>query len=148
MTKFISHRGNLNGAVPALENSPDYIDQAIQRGLEVEVDLRMIDDHFYLGHDYPQYKVDPAWLEERHYHLLLHLKDARSLERIIMDYWHWHYFCHAADRYTFTSRMYIWLHDLSIPPTLNTIVPLISNDLRASYKSRDVHAICSDFVIS
>jgi len=49
--KFISHRGNLAGPMPEFENRPDYIDNALDLGFDVEVDLWSYDNKFFLGHD-------------------------------------------------------------------------------------------------
>ena len=46
---LISHRGNINGRIPDLENSPDYIDAAIKLGYDVEVDVWFYNDSFFLG---------------------------------------------------------------------------------------------------
>ena len=59
---LIAHRGNINGKVPELENSPDYINAAISNGYDVEVDVWFQDDEFYLGHDFPQYKTSVEYL--------------------------------------------------------------------------------------
>jgi hypothetical protein len=45
---FISHRGNINGADPTKENSPQYIEEALQKNFEVEVDVRFLNNSFYL----------------------------------------------------------------------------------------------------
>ncbi len=145
--KFIAHRGNLTGPNAQRENSPDYIDEAIAASFDVEVDLRAVDGHLWLGHDYPQHLVSREWLSDRHHRLLLHIKDIPALNWMLNTHPNWHYFCHAGDRFTFTSQRYIWLHDLSLPPTPDTIVPLISRELVLSYRSREVHAICSDYTI-
>jgi hypothetical protein len=50
--KLISHRGNLIGP-NVLENSPKFLIQAIEKGFDVEVDIRLIDKKWYLGHDNP-----------------------------------------------------------------------------------------------
>jgi len=145
---FISHRGNLHGSVPSRENAPDYIDEAIRAGYIVEVDVRLVENDFYLGHDFPQYKVDWKWLEARHKRLLLHLKDFSALTAVSSNFSHWHYFCHENDRYTFTNHGILWLHDLSLTPNWNTILPLISHDLLETCKDKSVYAICSDYVTS
>ena len=54
---LISHRGNLNGIQKKRENSPTYINEALSKGYDVEVDVRFTDDKFFLGHDTNQYKV-------------------------------------------------------------------------------------------
>lgn len=145
--KFISHRGNQVGPNPERENSPVYVDEALAAGFEVEVDLRLVGDQFWFGHDYPQYLVNESWLWERHPRLLLHLKDTHALNYILSACSAWHYFCHSNDRFTFTSQGHIWLHDLSLSPTPRTIIPLISRELVISYKNRDIYAICSDYVV-
>jgi hypothetical protein len=45
--KLIAHRGNINGIMDSLENEPTYIDLAIQKGYDVEVDLWLISDNLY-----------------------------------------------------------------------------------------------------
>jgi hypothetical protein len=40
-----AHRGNLFGPKPELENTPDYIDQAIKFGFKVEVDVWLNSDN-------------------------------------------------------------------------------------------------------
>ena len=37
--KLISHRGNLEGRKPELENNPEYIDEALSKGYDVEIDV-------------------------------------------------------------------------------------------------------------
>lgn len=143
--KFISHRGNLNGPNPARENAPDYIDEAIKAGVKVEADLRRIGSDLYLGHDYPQYQVNFHWINDRKDSLLLHLKDLKSAQAV-QNFWH--VFCHVGDPFTLTSEGKIWLHDLSMRPDENTIVPLITTDLVKSYGYRNVYAICSDYRVN
>ena len=55
---FISHRGNINGPEVNRENSIDYINSAIDKGYDVEVDVWFKKGEFYLGHDEPMYRVD------------------------------------------------------------------------------------------
>ena len=45
--KLISHRGNLNGRIPERENHPDYIDEAIEAGYDVEIDIWLNDGVLY-----------------------------------------------------------------------------------------------------
>jgi len=55
---LISHRGNING-VEGKENHPDYIDRAIEKGYDVEIDVRQDNrPGFYLGHDKMEHHVD------------------------------------------------------------------------------------------
>ena len=51
--KLIAHRGNINGINPQRENTIDYIEEAIELGYDVEIDLNLHKGGFYLGHDKP-----------------------------------------------------------------------------------------------
>lgn len=62
---LISHRGNRTGPNKDQENKPIFIDDALNKGFDCEIDIRMVDDQLYLGHDEPQYKIDIWWLYER-----------------------------------------------------------------------------------
>ena len=48
---IISHRGNLDGRKPGRENKPDYIQEALDAGYDVEIDVWMINNELFLGHD-------------------------------------------------------------------------------------------------
>lgn len=47
--KFIAHRGNVFGPNIELENSPNYIYEAISMGYDVEVDLWVDHGNFFFG---------------------------------------------------------------------------------------------------
>lgn len=75
-----AHRGNLFGPKPELENTPDYIDQAIKFGFNVEVDVWLQKDgNLYLGHDKPETIVTFEYLFLRHDSLLIHAKNIEAL---------------------------------------------------------------------
>jgi hypothetical protein len=143
---FISHRGNIEGISPEIENSPDYIDAAIEAGYEVEVDIREKDGSLFLGHDAPQYPVRISWLLYRKDKLWLHLKDYNSLS--IIDQHDLRYFWHEQDRFTLTSNGYIWSHDFQNPMTHRCIVPLLSLEEVRDYRQFDFYAVCSDYIES
>ena len=77
---LISHRGNINGAIPEMENHPDYIKKALAEGYDVEVDVWYIKDAFYLGHDNPQYRIDKIFLQTDG--LWIHCKNVEALEQL------------------------------------------------------------------
>lgn len=137
---LISHRGNINGKVIERENQPQYIDEAIDLGYDVEVDLWFIDGKVYLGHDGPQYEVDDSWLGERTDRLWVHCKNVESLNWIRNTILH--YFWHEEDTLTLTSENYMWVYP-GKQPILGSIavMPEIHND--------DVSkciGICSDYI--
>ena len=59
---LISHRGNINGKSNR-ENQPEYIQEALVRDFDVEVDIWYTDGEFWLGHDGPQYQIKESFLE-------------------------------------------------------------------------------------
>ena len=59
---YISHRGNVDGPVKDKENNIDHIQKALNKGFEVEVDVRFNKNKFFLGHDYDQFEVDKEFL--------------------------------------------------------------------------------------
>lgn len=121
---IISHRGNIRGPVPDKENRPSYIDCAIGSGFHVEIDVRSIDGELWLGHDFPQYKVDHNWLDKRRNYLWLHCKNLEAAK----ECWAYHSFCHTSDSFVYTSTGVIWLHDLTQKIDHNTIIPLIGKE--------------------
>jgi hypothetical protein len=144
--KIISHRGNINGPVVEKENRPSYIDSAIQLGYDVEVDLRIIDGDFWLGHDEPQYKIELTWMRLRKNNLWFHCKDVNSallLAKLDEDF---KYFCHSSEPYVCTSYKYLWIHDLTANINDKCIIPLLSKEDINNYTNNEPYAICTDFV--
>jgi glycerophosphoryl diester phosphodiesterase len=105
---IIAHRGNIDGPNSNLENSPEYIDFAIEAGFDVEIDLRMKDGSLYTGHDKPIYKLPSGWIDKRKEKLWIHCKDRESLD-FCSNSLDLHYFYHENDRYTLTSKAIGWV---------------------------------------
>jgi len=142
----ISHRGNINGPLVDRENRPSYIDSAIQLGYDVEIDIRYINDKFWLGHDYSQYKVELSWLSLRKEHLWIHCKDKNSASELIKTNNGYKLFCHTSDSYVLTSTNHIWVHDLYADIDNTSIIPLLSLDDIEKYSGNTPYAVCSDYV--
>jgi len=104
---IISHRGNLHGPAPDQENSPTHIDNAIEKGFTVEVDVHYSKDSFFLGHDKATYPVSQHWLKVRREDLILHCKNLDALFVLKDEY---HCFYHRNDDYTLTSDNLIWTY--------------------------------------
>lgn len=103
---FISHRGNLTGSNPEMENNPTYITEAINQGYDVEIDVWFRNGEFWLGHDKPQYLVDYKFLVNEK--LWCHAKNIDAL--VEMKKYAIHYFWHEYDNVTLTSKNYIWAY--------------------------------------
>ena len=142
MFYFISHRGNLNGPDRDNENKQSYIEFALNKGFDVEIDIRTHKDKLWLGHDEPQEllnfeKIDisKTWF---------HAKDCSSLYKL-SKYGNLNFFWHQNDDYTITSRGIFW----NFPGkelTLNSInvLPSINNLSQADFNCL---GICSDYII-
>ena len=137
---LISHRGNVEGKNPERENHPDYVDEAIQEGFDVEVDVWCIDSQLYLGHDNPQYEVSDEWLGDRIDKLWIHCKNIELLNWIRST--QLHYFWHESDTLTLTSKNYIWAYP-GKQPIKNSIsfIPELKND-----DISQCLGICSDYI--
>lgn len=139
-TKIICHRGLLNGPDKNLENLPEQIIKSCSLGFDCEIDLWVIKDNLYLGHDLPEYIIEENFLYNDS--LWLHAKNIEAL--------HWltktklKYFWHQNDDYTITSNGFIWVY-----PGKH----LIDNSIavmpeKTNYSKKELeycYAICTDF---
>lgn len=143
--RFISHRGNLNGADVERENSPSYVEEALKSGFDVEVDMRFNLGSIYLGHDVPQYEISNQWLDRHHSNLWIHCKDADSLNYCMnMGY---HCFFHNIDAYTITSRGFVWAYPgMQIASRLCICVMPEKNEGVVGLMLRKYYGVCSDLV--
>jgi hypothetical protein len=138
----ISHRGNLNGPSPR-ENHPTYIEEAIYAGFDVEVDVRLVDNQLWLGHDKPQYLTSKTFLDRYKDSLWIHCKNLAALEYFVNLKQEYKYFWHEEDSYTLTSNGLIWTYPGN-PVTGKSIIVLSGQDL--SFDQSVVFGICSDYV--
>lgn len=135
---LISHRGNMNGLNPHLENNQEYCEETIDRGFDVEIDV-WYTDAWWTGHDKPQYKVDTDFLKRRE--VWCHAKNIEALKRLL-DLGA-HCFFHQNDNVTLTSQGYLWTYpthqltekSICVLPELQTI------DIKGCA------GICSDYVV-
>ena len=146
---IIAHRGNVDGINPERENSPDYIDEALELGYDVEIDLRVKDKRLYLGHDEAQYPVKLGWLYRNRERLWIHCKDRESLEFCSSTVMNLHYFFHANDRYTLTSKGIGWVLVGQIPYNNSIAVLPESISYYNKYEGKydrilGTHGICTD----
>ena len=136
--KTISHRGNLLGPMPLLENSEEYILDALHRGIECEIDVWYADDTYYLGHNGPMYKTSLQFLSQAG--LWLHAKDLNTLNNIPSEL---NFFWHQQDDFTLTSKGYIWTFPGKSVCNKSVIV---DKDRDWKYKGYKCHGVCTDWV--
>jgi hypothetical protein len=138
---LISHRGNIDGKIPELENKPSYIEDAIKLGFDVEIDVWMIEGVVLLGHDEPQYGISQHWLNERYERLWIHCKNIEAMEWFNMI-GGFNYFWHQEDTVTLTSMNVIWAYPGKQPIKGSiAVMPEINND-----NLDNCIGICSDYI--
>ena len=105
---IIAHRGLIEGPNKEIENSPETIQKALDLGFDAEVDVWLINDIWYLGHDEPQYKITIDFILKSN--LWVHCKNFNSFSTLINQYKNINCFWHETDKYTLTSKGYIWAY--------------------------------------
>lgn len=143
---LIAHRGNVNGPNEKLENSVEYINTAIKLGFNVEVDIWWYNNCYYLGHDFPQWKItDKKLLSNKN--IWFHAKNLEALEKLI-NIKNCNVFWHQNDDFTLTSAGFIWTYPGNLLCNKSVCV---TNELlltKEEFKvlSNKCYAICSDYV--
>lgn len=153
---LISHRGNITGPNPEMENKPEYIDVAIEAGYDVEIDVwaniqpkenitaKGIEVRLFLGHDKPEYEISFMWLYCRKNFLWVHTKNFFALTHLIVR--DLKLFFHEQEKHTvIANTRKIWSHDLEEAGD-TSIIPLLSKADIAKWEPKPVFGICSDYV--
>lgn len=102
----IAHRGNIDGPKEKYENEPSYILEALQEGYHVELDVWLLENKIFLGHDIPEYLVDVDFLKNNKF--WCHCKNIDALNFLLKD--DIRCFFHNTDDATLTSDGYIWTY--------------------------------------
>ena len=139
---LISHRGNVDSVNLKRENSQSYIQEAIDLGYDVEIDVRYIDNKFWLGHDDPDYEVEFDWLHKRKNNLWVHCKNFEALSELVTT--NLRVFYHREDDYTIISDKHIWAHMPRFDE--NCIIPLINKSDIMNWTPTQVYGVCSDYI--
>jgi|TARA_B100000073_G_C23590781_1_gene516228 hypothetical protein len=137
---LISHRGNINGKDVENENNPLYIDRALGKGYDVEVDVWYKNSKWYLGHDKPQYEIELDYLRNKK--LWCHAKNIEALNLMLGD--DIHCFWHQEDDVTLTSCGFVWTYPgKKLTEKAICVLPEKNNEI-----PKKVLGICSDYIVS
>jgi hypothetical protein len=106
--RIIAHRGNTEGPNSALENTPSYLQRALDAGFYVETDVWYDEERggWLLGHDEPTHSVNDHFLRDSR--VVCHAKTPDALSRL-MDI-EAHCFFHDKDEVVLTSRGWLWTY--------------------------------------
>lgn len=143
--KLIAHRGNRTG-IDVNENSPEFLQQAIDLGYDIEVDIRYINGAWWLGHDGPQYQIASPFDLFDNSKVWWHCKNFAALEKLQAS--NLNYFWHQEDDHTLTSKGFIWTYPGKEIGINNVIVMPETVMSLDEIKKLKCFAICSDLVQS
>lgn len=141
---LIAHRGLTTGPDQLTENHPSQITSSLEQGFDCEVDLRVINNQLFLGHDSAQYEVDHTFIKNSK--LWIHCKNLEALD-LCQKIGNLNYFWHDTDSYTLTSKGYIWAYPGKLLTNQSVqVMPEWSNPGLENL-DLDCFGICSDFVL-
>lgn len=139
---IISHRGNISGSCPKLENQPSYILNAIKQNYYVEADIWRFNGILYLGHDNNDYRIDSKFLNNNK--IIWHCKNIEALQYFYEKKSNLHYFWHKDDSFTFTSKGIVWAYPGYVIKNCIIVSPEL---LDRNVNFKQCHGICTDYPI-
>ena len=146
--KIIAHRANINGSNSSRENKFSQIIKCIESGYEVEIDIRLKNNKLYLGHDKPDEIISEEALFKLKEKCWIHCKNLDAISYFNKFGKVFNYFWHENDKYTLTSRGFIWtfpgetlgVNSICVLPEINT--PITNFSL---LKNQSLAGICTDY---
>lgn len=144
---LIAHRGNTSGPNSSKENHPDYIEQALDLGYHVEIDVWRLNSKFVLGHDAPQYEIDWNFLSS-HHDLWCHAKNLDALSTMLNHHAYQgvvNCFWHESDTFTITSRGHIWTYP-GMKVCKDSVIVCRDEKDTAYMLKQNIMGVCSDYV--
>ena len=139
--KLISNRGNTNGANAEFENTQPYIQEAINKGYDVKIDLWVKDGKLHLGTDEAKIQLDIDWLERNHRKLWLQCRDIEVISKFTeLDSRgsNIHFFWHDSNKISLTNRGYMWCESGEVVPGGIVYQPGYVDTVKGFY------GVCSD----
>lgn len=137
---FIAHRGNTNGPNPSRENHPLYIQEALDKGYFVEIDVWLHNGKLFLGHDFPQHETTIHFLKSSN-RIVCHAKNTEALKMLVTE--ELHCFSHNQDDVVLTSRKWLW----TFPgKTLTSKSVAVMPEREKKWDISVCFAVCSDYV--
>lgn len=134
----ISHRGNLKSN--EWDSNPIRVNQVLDLGYDVEVDVWVAGGKYLLGHDQGKYEVTKDFLANNK--LWCHAKNLPALNSMLDD--DIHCFWHQEDSFTLTSKNFVWTYP-GQPTTSRSVIVCRSIKEASYYKDMGVYGICSDY---
>jgi hypothetical protein len=134
--KLISHRGNIDGQDKQRENKIWAIEDCINKGYDVEIDLWIDANILYLGHDGPEIKISEEFLKKYKNKLWIHAKNFNSINYLFFMDLNW--FWHETDKVTLTSKGIPWCYPNN---WLEKGITVVLNKIQIP---NNIYGICTD----
>lgn len=157
--RFIAHRANLYGPNPDTENTIEAIEECIDKGFDIEIDLHYDNSSrtFWLGHDEPKTKIDLRMLSIWKYHVTVyaHCKTITTLQKFVEGGMAQGVipFFHDVDDCILLISNQVWIHPRAVPDMENyTNSILVLPSLRHFVVERaknilKAKGICTDYPV-
>jgi hypothetical protein len=139
--KLISNRGNVDGVNAELQNTLVYIQEAINKGYDVKIDLWIKDGKLYLGTNEPTTPLDIDWLERNRHKLWLQCRSVEVISKFTnldSSGHNIHFFWHDSNKVSLTNRGYMWCEPGEIVPGGIVYQPVYCDNIEGFY------GVCSD----
>lgn len=138
--KIIAHRGLTDGPDSTKENTHAQIEEAVSNGFDCEVDLWIVDNVLYLGHDAPGEKTTVEWICNPAF--WIHAKNELAFKWLSTT--NLHYFWHETDHFVLTSKKVIWTY--TGKPILPGAVCVMPENFNYTWEElKRCSAICTDY---
>jgi len=149
--KLIAHRGNINGPDLINENNPEYLLETINLGYDCEIDVHLINNELFLGHDSPTYKININYLLDNCNKFWIHCKNLDALD-YLHNFSELNIFWHENDKYTLTSKKNIWSYiGVNTTKKVICVMPELAFDtnfveiMNNKIMNNNLYGICTDY---
>jgi len=149
MPNIILHRGN-NGNDTLHENCPNTLEKRDNDGYSVECDIWLKDDIWYLGHDYPEYKIENLDKFLSIPSRLIHAKDGNTFSKLMRycreNGYNNEIFYHTNEDYVLTTSLNIVTYPGKY--ILENSILMMPENMNRDFLSEEIEnysSICSDF---
>lgn len=145
--RVIAHRANLFGPDKNNENSPAQIMRALEKRFDVEIDVWVVDNRIYFGHDEPKYECPEDFLIRIIEKSWFHCKNLNALYYLPKKFPGIKYFWHQSDDFTLTSDQYIWTYPgkLITDKSILVLPELLSDDELKNMLEQNPYGVCTDW---
>jgi hypothetical protein len=148
--RLISHRGNINGPNTERENTWAYIQEALDAGYDVELDVWGVDNKLWLGHDGPKEEIRGRTLLNPK--LWIHCKNLQAYDNLSMATVFYNaprlndlnIFYHQNDDCVLTTSGFLWTYPGK--PLGWFSIAVKPESVKENWNLTDISGICSDYI--